>query len=268
MIKIAENAGIYKTEKKSIMTIFSAIIAGVFISIGFVFYITVTADTVNISYGIAKLIGGVCFSMGLMLVLCSGADLFTSTVLTIIPKATNKITYKQMLLNWSLVYSGNFIGAILFVIIIWYAGQHTAIEGLWGLNALKTANHKLHHSFIEALCLGILANLMVCLAIWMSYAGRSLLDKMVIMILPIAMFVASGFEHSIANMFVVPMGIIIHNFADTSFWTAINSSPDAFADLTWCTFIFKNLIPVTIGNIIGGLAVGLTYWALYLRKCH
>ncbi|QIQ22474.1 formate transporter FocA [Zophobihabitans entericus] len=268
MTKVAENIGLYKVNKKSLTTIFSAITAGIFISIAFVFYITVTTGTGGVAWGLAKLVGGICFSMGLMLVVCCGADLFTSTVLTIVPKATKKITWFKMLKNWVLVYIGNFIGAIIFVMVMWFAGQHMAADGLWGLNVLKTADHKLHHTFIEAVFLGILANLMVCLAAWMSYAGRSLLDKMLIMILPVAMFVASGFEHSIANMFMIPMGIVIQNFAGPEFWQAIGISADTYSALTVEHFVFNNLIPVTIGNIIGGLAVGLTYFGLYLRKAH
>lgn len=141
-------------------------------------------------------------------------------------------------------------------------------NGQWGLNVLQTADHKLHHTFVEAVFLGLLANLMVCLAAWMSYAGRSLLDKMLVMILPVAMFVASGFEHSIANMFMIPMGIIINHFASPEFWLAAGVSPDTFKELTVEHFVVNNLIPVTIGNILGGLAVALPYWALYLRKPH
>ncbi|OTP91303.1 formate transporter FocA [Gilliamella apicola] len=268
MTQIAEDLGNYKLSKHPYSTILSAIIAGVFISIAFVFYITVTTGTATVAFGLAKLVGGICFSLGLMLVVCCGADLFTSTVLTILPKMTHKVTWKKMIRNWILVYVGNFIGAILFVTVIWFSGQYMVANGLWGLNVLQTADHKLHHTFIEAVFLGLLANLMVCLAAWLSYAGRSLLDKMLIMVLPVAMFVASGFEHSIANMFMIPMGIVINNFASPEFWTAVGVSPDTFKDLTVEHFVLNNLIPVTIGNILGGLAVALPYWALYLRKPH
>ena len=268
MTQIAEELGNYKVNKHPSSTILSAIIAGVFISIAFVFYITVTTGTATVAFGLAKLVGGICFSLGLMLVVCCGSDLFTSTVLTILPKMTHKISWTKMIRNWIFVYIGNFIGAILFVTIIWFSGQYMVANGLWGLNVLQTADHKLHHTFIEAVCLGLLANLMVCLAAWMSYAGRSLLDKMLIMILPVAMFVASGFEHSIANMFMIPMGIVIKNFASPEFWTAVGVSADTFNSLTVEHFVLNNLIPVTIGNILGGLAVALPYWALYLRKPH
>ena len=268
MTQIAEELGNYKVNKHPSSTILSAIIAGVFISIAFVFYITVTTGTATVAFGLAKLVGGICFSLGLMLVVCCGSDLFTSTVLTILPKMTHKISWTKMIRNWIFVYIGNFIGAILFVTIIWFSGQYMVANGLWGLNVLQTADHKLHHTFIEAVCLGLLANLMVCLAAWMSYAGRSLLDKMLIMVLPVAMFVASGFEHSIANMFMIPMGIVIKNFASPEFWTAVGVSADTFNSLTVEHFVLNNLIPVTIGNILGGLAVALPYWALYLRKPH
>lgn len=268
MTQIAEELGNYKVNKKPSSTIVSAILAGVFISIAFVFYITATTGTSTVAFGLAKLVGGICFSLGLMLVVCCGTDLFTSTILTILPKMTHRISWVKMFRNWIYVYIGNFIGAILFVGIIWFSGQYMVANGLWGLNVLQTADHKLHHTFIEAVFLGLLANLMVCLAAWMSYAGRSLLDKMLIMVLPVAMFVASGFEHSIANMFMIPMGIVINNFASPEFWTAVGISPDSFKALTVEHFIVNNLIPVTIGNILGGLLVAIPNWALHLRKPH
>ncbi|PQQ41953.1 formate transporter FocA [Photorhabdus luminescens] len=267
MTQIANDIGVYKTTKPVAITYLSAITAGVFISIAFVFYITATTGTASVPYGLAKLVGGICFSLGLMLVVVCGADLFTSTVLTIISKATGRITWHQMIKNWIDVYLGNLIGALFFVAIIWFAGQYRIADGLWGLNVLQTANHKMHHSFIEALFLGILANLMVCLAIWMSYAGRSLMDKIFAMILPISMFVASGFEHSIANMFLIPLGIIIKHFAPTEFWINVGTTPEQFSQLTISHFITDNLIPVTIGNISRRrVLVGLTYWSIYLRN--
>ncbi|MCW7760635.1 formate transporter FocA [Photorhabdus luminescens] len=267
MTQIANDIGVYKTTKPVAITYLSAITAGVFISIAFVFYITATTGTASVPYGLTKLVGGICFSLGLMLVVVCGADLFTSTVLTIISKATGRITWYQMIKNWINVYLGNLIGALFFVAIIWFAGQYRVADGLWGLNVLQTANHKMHHSFIEALFLGILANLMVCLAVWMSYAGRSLMDKIFAMILPVSMFVASGFEHSIANMFLIPLGIVIKHFAPSEFWINVDATPEQFSQLTISHFITDNLIPVTIGNIIGGaVLVGLTYWSIYLRS--
>jgi len=266
MAKVAEDAGVYKATKHPFTTFFLAITAGVFISIAFAFYITATTGTAAVPWGLAKLVGGICFSLGLMLVVVCGADLFTSTVLTVVAKASGRISWAQLARNWIIVYVGNFIGAILFVALIWFAGQYMAANGAWGLNVLQTADHKMHHTFTEAVCLGILANLMVCMAVWMSYSGRSLMDKMFAMVLPVAMFVASGVEHSIANMFLVPMAIIIKDFATPEFWQATGASAEQFSHLTVGHFITDNLIPVTLGNIIGGgLLVGLTYWVIYLR---
>ncbi|WP_410013858.1 formate transporter FocA [Sodalis sp. C49] len=265
MAKMAEQAGVYKTMKKPEMTFFLAMTAGMFISIAFAFYITVTAGP-GPAGGLTKLVGGLCFSLGLILVVVCGADLFTSTVLTVVAKASGKITWRQLTLNWINVYIGNLAGALFFVALIWFAGQYMAGNGGWGLNVLQTADHKMHHTFIEAVCLGILANLMVCLAVWLSYSGHSLSDKIFAMLLPIGMFVASGFEHSIANMFLIPLAILIRDFAPPDFWQAIHASPDQYASLTVGQFIVDNLIPVTLGNIIGGgLLVGLTYWVIYLR---
>ncbi|WP_299997457.1 formate transporter FocA [uncultured Cedecea sp.] len=264
--KVAENTGVYKATKHPLTTFFLAITAGVFISIAFVFYITSTTGGGALPFGVVKLIGGVCFSLGLILCVVCGADLFTSTVLIVVAKASGRITWTQLAKNWLNVYVGNLVGALVFVALIFFAGMYMTAEGQWGLNLLQTADHKMHHTFIEAVCLGILANLLVCLAVWMSYSGRSLMDKMFAMILPVAMFVSSGFEHSIANMFLIPMAIAVRDFASPEFWTAVGSSAENFPHLTVMNFITDNLIPVTIGNIIGGgLLVGLTYWVIYLR---
>lgn len=268
MAKVAEQAGLYKVSKKKELSFFLAVTAGVFISIAFVFYITVTTGPAPAT-ALAKLAGGVCFSLGLILVVVCGADLFTSTVLTVMAKASGLISWRQLMINWIIVYLGNLVGALFFVALIWFAGQYMSGNGLWGLNVLQTADHKMHHTFVEAVCLGTLCNLMVCLAVWMSYSGHTLTDKIMAMLLPIGMFVASGFEHSIANMFLIPLSVVIRYFSPEEFWTSIHSSAENFPALTVSNFITANLIPVTIGNIIGGgLLVGITYWIIYLRNQH
>ena len=266
MARKAEDVGVYKATKKPLQSFILAITAGVFISIAFVFYTTVTTGSENVAYGLSKFTGGLAFSLGLILVVICGAELFTSTVLTSVAKASNRITWSQLGRNWVTVYFGNMLGALFFVLLIWLAGQHMTANGEWGINAMKIAQHKLHHSFIQAVVLGILCNLMVCIAVWMTFSCRSVTDKALIVILPVAMFVACGFEHSIANMFMIPIGITIHTFASPEFWAATGHAPAEFADLTLSHFIFANLIPVTIGNIIGGgLLVGMTYWLIYRR---
>ena len=266
MAKKAEDVGTYKATKAPFQSFYLAITAGVFISIAFVFYITVTTGAGDAPWGMVKLVGGLAFSLGLILVVICGGELFTSSVLTTVARASNKITTSQLLKNWCIVYFGNFIGAMFFVAMIWFAKMHLLDNGQWGLTAMKVAQHKLHHTFGQAVALGTLCNLMVCLATWMTFSCRSNSDKVLVMLLPVAMFVAAGFEHSIANMFMVPLGIAIHAFASPEFWTVINVDPSAFADLTVSNFVVNNLIPVTIGNILGGgLLVGITYWNIYLK---
>ncbi|MGL5290531.1 MAG: formate transporter FocA [Vibrionaceae bacterium] len=263
----AENVGVYKATKKPMQTFFLAITAGMFISIAFVFYTTVTTGGGAMPYGVSKLLGGLAFSLGLILVVVCGGELFTSTVLTTVAKASSRITWGQLARNWCNVYLGNMVGAFFFVTLIWLAGQHLTADGQWGINAMKIAQHKLHHSFIQAVVLGTLCNLMVCLAVWMTFSCRSVADKVLVMLLPVAMFVACGFEHSIANMFMIPMGIAIHAFASPEFWAQTGYAPAQFADLTINNFLSANLLPVTIGNIIGGgLLVGMTYWMIFRRE--
>jgi formate transporter len=263
---LAEDITYAKATKPAAKVIPLAITAGAFIAIAFVFYITVTTGAGSMPWGMAKLIGGLCFSLGLILCVLLGGELFTSTTLTLVAKAANRITWRQLLNNWALVYFGNLIGGLIVVGLIIMSAQYTAADGQWGLNAMNVAQHKIHHTFFEALALGILCNLMVCLAVWMAFGARSATDKVMVMLLPVAMFVASGFEHSIANMFMIPVGIAIHAVAGPEFWQAIGQDPAVFADLTVSNFVLHNLIPVTIGNIIGGgVMVGLTYWFIFRR---
>jgi len=257
---VAEDITYGKATKPAAKTFMLAITAGAFIAIAFVFYITVIAT------GGSKLAGGVCFALGLILCVILGGELFTSTTLTLVARAANRITWAQLLKNWGVVYFGNLVGGLIMVALIMLSSQYMNTNGQWGLTALNVAQHKIHHTFVEAVALGILCNLMVCLAAWMAFGGRTMTDKALIMILPVAMFVASGFEHSIANMFMIPVGIAIQTFAGPEFWQTIGADPAKYADLTIGHFIINNLIPVTIGNIIGGGGmIGLTYWFIFRR---
>jgi len=262
----ADNIAYSKATKAFLSAFYLAITAGMFISLAFVFYITVTTGNKELAWGLKNLIGGLAFSLGLLLVVVVGGELFTSSTLTLIAKASNRISTSQMLKNWCIVYFGNFTGAGFLVLLIFLSGLYNADHGQWGLNALHVAQHKLHHSFTEAVALGVLCNIMVCLAIWMAFGARTITDKMFAVLLPVAMFVACGFEHCIANMFMVPTGILIQNFAPAEFWITIGQDASTFADISTNNFIFHNLIPVTIGNIIGGgVIVGLMHWMIYLR---
>jgi formate/nitrite transporter len=218
-------------------------------------------------FGIAKLIGGFTFCLGLILVVVGGAELFTGNNLIIMAWANRRISTSSVLRNWGVVYVGNFVGAILTVVVVLLSGQYTFGNGAVGLNALNIAQAKVGHGFIQAIFLGSLCNMLVCLAVWLVFSARTTTDKILSIIFPIAAFVAAGFEHSVANMYFIPMGLAIKQFAGEAFWSSIGSSPAEYATLTWGNFLLSNLLPVTIGNIIGGaLGVGVVYYVIYLRR--
>ncbi|MDO6619493.1 MULTISPECIES: formate transporter FocA [unclassified Shewanella] len=262
----AEAFGLAKVAKSPWQSFMLSIFAGAFIAIAFVFYITVTNGS-TMGWGMTRFIGGIAFSLGLILVVVCGTELFTSTVLTSIPWAQKKVKTATQLRCWARVYAGNLVGALLMVFLIMSARMFELNDGQWGLSAMKLAQHKIHHTWSQAFTLGILCNMLVCLAVWMTFATKDLLTKSLLMILPVAMFVSSGFEHSIANMFMVPIGIAIHSFAPDSFYVALNLDPQQFADLTVSNFVFHNLIPVTLGNIVGGgVFVGIGFWLVEQGK--
>lgn len=267
MFSLAEEIGVKKVSKSSLTSLLLAISAGGFIAIAFIFYTTVVTGASELPWGVSRFLGGAAFSLGLIMVVLCGGDLFTSTVLTTIAKANKKITFGKMCKNWSVVYLGNMIGASLFVLLIWTAQTHMNASGAWGVTALNIAQHKIHHTFGQAVALGILCNVLVCMAVWMTYACRSVTDKILVLILPVAMFVATGFEHSVANMFMIPLGVVIQNFASPEFWSSVQSNAEYYSDLTVQNYVVKNLIPVTIGNIIGGgFLVGLGYFWIERTK--
>ncbi len=267
MAELAEQVSVKKV-KKSVGEIFvNSILAGAFIAVAFVFYVTVTTGAGTMPWGVSKFLGGLAFSLGLILVVVCAGDLFTSSVLSVIPLATGRLKLRDVLKNWLVVYSGNFIGAICFAILVLVAGEHEIASGNWGVTALNVAAHKMHHSFMQAVALGILCNFLVCLAVWMTFAGKTVADKILALVLPVTMFVASGFEHCVANMFMIPMGILIKDWAGESFWIETGKQAAGYSELSWSGFFTANLLPVTVGNFIGGaLLVGLSYWWIYLKN--
>ena len=259
-LSIADDYGLKKVQKASWQSFTLAIFSGMFIAIAFVFYISVTTGS-DAGWGMTRFIGGIAFSLGLMLVIAAGGELFTSTVLTSVAWVNKRITMKQQLQCWARVYLGNMVGALLMVLLIMLGRLFELADGQWGLTALNIAQHKLHHTWLQAFVLGILCNVLVCLGIWMTFATKDLLTKCFLVILPVAMFVAAGFEHCIANLFMLPFGIAVQNFAPDSFFMALDISRDQFSDVNLANAIFNNLIPVTLGNIVGGaVAIGLGYW--------
>ena len=263
----AVKAGVTKATRDPASALVLAATAGAYIGIAFVFYAVVTTGNPGMGWGANRLLGGLAFSLGLMLVVVNGGELFTSSVLTMVARASRRITTRQMLGNWALVYVGNALGALALVGLLLVARHYEMAGGALGASYLSIAEHKLHHGFGQAVALGTLCNFLVCLAVWMTFAAHSMTDKLLAVILPVAMFVAAGFEHSIANMFMVPMAILTVDFAGPDFWASIGASPADFSDLTWTRFIAANLVPVTIGNILGGaVLVGMSNWFVHLRN--
>jgi formate transporter len=267
MASKAEVIGVAKVKLGPFRMLALAILAGAFIALGAIFATTVTTGATGaVPFGIGKLLGGLVFCLGLILVVGAGAELFTGNNLIVMAWASGKVTTGALLRNWGIVYAGNFIGSIVTALLIFFSKQYTFGGGAIGQNALNIAEGKLGYDFVQAVMLGILCNALVCLAVWLAIGARSATDKILAVIFPIAAFVAAGFEHSVANMYFIPIGLLIKSGAGEAFWTAIGSSPASYASLTWGNFFVNNLLPVTIGNIIGGsVMVGIVYWFIYLR---
>lgn len=254
-------------------TFLLAIAAGVMIGIGFVFYVTTQQGAASAQWiGETKALGGVAFSVGLILVVLTGADLFTSTTMTVVPLAQRKISAGRFLGHWATVYSGNFVGALALAAGIVVAGTYLQGGGAWGVTAITTAMAKVSHTWPQAFFLGIFCNFMVCLAVWLAYVGRTAADKILGIVGPIALFVATGFEHSVANMFLIPAARMIAEVAGPQLWNSEAAAAaglaqaDAASSLTAQAFFFDNLIPVTAGNIVGGgLCVGLFAWLVNIK---
>jgi formate/nitrite transporter len=228
------------------------------------FATTAAAGTAGVlPYGVTRVLTGIVFCLGLVLVIVGGAELFTGNNLIVMAWASGKVSTASLLRNWTIVFFGNFVGSILTVILVFASQQYLFANGAVGQTALGIANSKVQLGFIQAIALGVLCNMLVCLAIWLTLSARSTIDKIAAIIFPITAFVAAGFEHSIANMYFIPMGLLIKNF-DPAFAAAAQINLNG---LTWVTFLVDNLLPVTIGNIIGGsVGVAAVYWSIFLRQ--
>jgi formate/nitrite transporter len=258
----AEEIGVKKSQLDFWSTLALAVLAGAFIALGAVFATVTTAGS-TLPFGVTRLLGGVVFSLGLILVVVGGAELFTGNNLIVMAWVAGKVSLAQLLRNWGIVYAGNFLGAFSVAVMIYVSKQYTFGGGAVGENALAIAAAKLNLGFLQALVLGILCNILVCLAVWMSFSARTTTDRILAVIPPIAAFVAMGFEHSIANMYFIPVALLIR--LDAAFVSSA-STPD-LANFNCWTCITSNLVPVTIGNIIGGgVFVALVYWFIFQRK--
>jgi formate/nitrite transporter len=271
----AEETGVKRINTDPMTRFVLSVLAGAFIAFGAIFATTVMAGNVEVSstdgarlpYGVVRLLGGLVFSLGLILVVVGGAELFTGNNLIVMAWASGKVRTRDLLENWVVAFAGNFVGAFMTAVLAFYSTQYSFGGGAVGLTALTTAHAKTSLAFIPALALGILCNALVCLGVWMCYGARTSVDRILTIIPPVAAFVAAGFEHSIANIYFISIGLFIKSAAPNSFWTAIGKTAADFPNLNWSNFLIGNLLPVTIGNIIGGsIMVAAVYWFVYLRK--
>lgn len=263
----AEALGAQKTRLDTLSLLALAVLGGAFIALGGMFATTVLAGADGVvPFGLSRLLSGLVFCLGLILVVVGGAELFTGNTLMVMAWAAGKVRLAEMLRAWLIVYVGNFIGAIGTAALVLLSGQYLSGRGSVATVALNLALSKVSLSFDHAFFLGILCNVLVCLAIWLAFGARTTTDKVLAVVFPVSAFVVAGFEHSVANMYFIPLALFIKAFAPDGLWLQLATTPDAYAGLTWPAF-FISLIPVTIGNIVGGGGlVGAVYWFIYLRK--
>lgn len=273
-----EYLGVRKAEMPFLKMFMLSILAGAFISLGAIFATTVsaggmaitaaggeTAYTTGFPYGFNRLLVGLVFCLGLILVVVGGAELFTGNNLIVMAWASGKVKGRALLRNWVIVYLGNFVGSIGTVILMFFSKQYVFGANSVGIAALRIGVSKVEFSFLQAIALGILCNALVCLAVWLTFSARSTIDKIAAIIFPITAFVAAGFEHSIANMYFIPYALFIKDF-DPAFIAQVGDKVANLDALTWQAFLVNNLLPVTIGNIIGGaVLVAAIYWAIFLK---
>jgi len=253
-----------KTRESILRLAILGFFAGVYIGFGAQLAIMVTHDLAAfVGVGISKLIGGAVFSVGLMLVVVAGAELFTGNNLIVLSVLDRQVTVRKLLRNWTIVYSANLVGSLLLVLLMYWSGLWKTDGGLVGAKALSIANAKVNLTFLQAFARGILCNWLVCLAVWMAVSARAVVGKVFAIFFPIMAFVASGFEHSVANMFFIPMGLALKG------QVAVVTAAGLTEKLSHLTVggMVMNLIPVTLGNIVGGaFFVATLYWVVYVRK--
>ncbi len=248
-----ESVGVAKARMGLVQMTMLGMVAGGFIGLGAMYYVVVASDA-SLGFAASRVLGGLVFSLGLILVVIAGAELFTGNNLMAMAWADRRITTGELLRNWTLVYLFNAIGAMGLALIVYWSGHAEMNGGAIGLQYLKIAAAKTSMPFAEAFFKGVLCNLLVCLAVWLAMAGRSVTDKVLAIVFPISAFVAAGFEHSVANMYLIPLGILLRG-----------SAPQASDGLDWPGFA-ANLLPVTLGNIAGGsVLVALVYFVIYRR---
>jgi formate transporter len=262
MAERMENVGVKKANLDFWSMFALAALAGAFIGLGAEFFTLVTTDS-GLGFGLNKLVGGLAFSLGLILVVVAGAELFTGNNLIVMAWVGGKLSLGQLMRNWVTVYFGNLAGSLGVVALMYLSRQWAFANYQVGATALNIANAKVNLSFTEGVIRGILCNVLVCLAVWLCVSGRSVIDKILAIVFPITAFVASGFEHSIANMYFIPLGLLLKG--EPEVLTAAGKVAGDLVNLDLQGFA-HNLLAVTTGNIFGGgFLVAAVYWFIYRR---
>jgi formate transporter len=250
-----QSVGVAKARLPLLTQLTLGILAGGFIGLGALYFTLVASDS-DLSFSASRVLGGLAFSLGLILVVIAGAELFTGNNLQIMAWADRRITTVELIRNWLVVYVGNFVGALGLVFLVLWSQHWRMNDDAVGTTAIKIAAGKVALPFWEAFFKGVLCNVLVCLAVWLTLAGRTVVDKIFAIVFPISAFVAAGFEHSVANMYFIPLGILLQHQLPTASVPALN-----------LTGLITNLIPVTLGNIAGGTGmVAAVYYLVYCRS--
>ena len=250
-----EKVGVKKANLPFLASFMLAIVAGGGVGFGALYY-TIVASDPTLGFAAVRVVGGLVFTLGLVLVLVGGAELFTGNNLIVMAWASGKVSTRTMLRNWTIVYLGNFVGALGLIVLVFYSHHLDMNDGGIGMSVLSTAAGKIRPDMLTLFCKGILCNVLVCAAVWLAYAGRSVTDKILAVMLPVSAFIAAGFEHCVANMYFLPLAwlLVQTGHAPSNFDVSLITLPG----------ILHNLVPVTLGNIVGGAGfVGAIYWAIY-----
>jgi len=249
-----ESVGVVKARLPFVPMLMLGMLAGSFIGIGALYYVLIKSDA-TMGFAAGAVLGGVAFSVGLLLVVVAGAELFTGNNLLVMAWADRQISTVELLRNWGVVLVGNFIGAAGLAVLVYLSGHTSLNDGAIGEKYLAIASAKCALPFWSAFFRGVLCNVLVCLGVWMATAGRTVADKAVAIVFPVSAFVAAGFEHSVANMYLFPVAMLVQTFGPASGPTCV----------TWGGFA-ANLVPVILGNVVGGgVLVGLVYHFVYQR---
>ena len=266
MASACEAAGATKANRDAITLLVLGLLAGAFIAFGAIFMTVVLTGSNDLPWGLTRLLGGLAFSLGLILVVAGGAELFTGDALMVVSYASGRITLAALLRAWVLVYVGNIGGALGTAVLAFLAGLYGFDNFGIAKTALAIASAKAALPTVQLFFLALLCNVLVCLAVWMSFGARSMTDKIMVTVPPIAAFVAAGFEHSIANLYLLPYALAVKTWGGPGVWSALGQNASGYTALTVGAAV-HNILVATLGNLVGGsILVGAIYWFVYLRR--